>query len=121
MQSTAAMLARLVLDRQVEIEVFQQDRYERLVAAVSVNGENVNVRLVESGAAWAYRRYMRKADASLCEDENAARLAKRGIWALPMDDRIAPWEYRSRKNRDSIRDYDHETTVDCVAAIRRRY
>jgi endonuclease YncB( thermonuclease family) len=68
----------------------------------------------------AFRRYMRKQGAALCSDENEARVAKRGLWALANDDRITPWEYRSRKNRDSFIDYSHETTAECVAASGKR-
>jgi endonuclease YncB( thermonuclease family) len=36
---------------------------------------NVNLELVKRGHAWAYRRYIRKADSALCINEAAARLA----------------------------------------------
>jgi endonuclease YncB( thermonuclease family) len=114
-------LSQWALNKQVELEPFEQDRYDRLVAIVYDGDRNLNAEMVRAGHAWAFRRYMRKEDAMLCEDEAAARLAKRGVWALPKDDQIAPWEYRSRKNRDSFNDYTHETAAACVAAIGKRY
>ena len=57
----------------------------------------------------------------MCDAEAAARTAKRGVWALPKQDAIAPWECRSRKNRETLTDYSRETVAACVAAIGKRY
>lgn len=104
----------------MQLEPFEQDRYERLVAVVYLADRNINAEMVRAGHAWAFRRYMRNEDVSLCADESAARIAKRGLWALAGEP-IAPWEYRSRKNRDTLTDYRRETIAGCVAAIGRRY
>lgn len=114
-------LSQWVLNKQVQLEPFEQDRYDRLVAIVYDGDRNLNAEMVRAGHAWAFRRYMRKEDAMLCEDEAVARLAKRGVWALPKDGQIAPWEYRSRKNRATFTDYADETAAKCVAAIGKRY
>jgi micrococcal nuclease len=118
-ESTDALSA-LIANRQVQIEPFEQDRYERLVGIVFRGDLNVNAELVKRGHAWAFRKYMRKADAALCEDEAAARTAKRGLWALKADQRIAPWEWRRRKSQRDFTDYSRETLAQCVAAIGRR-
>jgi endonuclease YncB( thermonuclease family) len=118
-EATAA-LSKWVLGRQVEVEPFQQDRYDRMIGIVRVGPTNVNAAMVGSGDAWAYRRYMKKADAALCSMEIEARLAKRGLWALARNERIAPWEYRARKKRESFTDYGRETLAICIAAIGKR-
>jgi micrococcal nuclease len=119
-KEASAMLSKWVFGKVVQLEPFEQDRYERLVAVVYVADVNINAVMIRDGHAWAFRRYMRKEDASLCADESTARIAKRGLWALAVDAPIAPWEYRSRKNRDTFTDHRRETTAGCVAAIGRR-
>ena len=76
-KEAAAVLSSLVLNKQVEIEPVSQDRYERMVAIVHIGNDTVNAALVRTGNAWAYRRYMRKSDAYLCELEADSRKAKR--------------------------------------------
>jgi endonuclease YncB( thermonuclease family) len=95
-EATAA-LSRLVMGKRVELEPFQQDRYDRLIANVLLNGLIVNAELVKQGHAWAYRRYLRRENASLCTLEASARTLRRGLWALPAQERAAPWEWRTRK------------------------
>lgn len=117
-EATAA-LSKWVLGKEVEIEPFEQDRYDRLVGIIYVDARNVNSELVQGGHAWAYRRYMKKADAALCSNEATARTARKGLWSLPKAERIAPWEYRQRQKRAAFTDYIGETAARCVAAIGR--
>jgi endonuclease YncB( thermonuclease family) len=120
-KEATAMLSEWILNKEVQLEPFEQDRYDRMIAIVYAGDRNVNAEMVRAGHAWAFRRYMRKKDSPLCEAEAAARTAKRGVWALPKEDAIAPWEYRSRKNRATFTDYSRETAAACVAAIGKRY
>jgi endonuclease YncB( thermonuclease family) len=69
-EATTALSA-WVLNKDVQLEPFEHDRYDRLVAIVYEGDRNVNAEMVRAGHAWAFRRYMRKEDASLCEDEAA--------------------------------------------------
>ncbi len=57
-ESTAALTA-LVMGKEVDIEPFSQDRYERMIGIVFLGDLNVNLELVKRGHAWAYRQYMR--------------------------------------------------------------
>lgn len=115
-ESTAA-LTGLVMGKEVDIEPFSQDRYERMIGIVFLGDLNVNLELVKRGHAWAYRQYMRKMDSALCINEAAARTAKKGLWALPVDQRIPPWEWRRKKTRAAPTDYSQETAALCIAAI----
>jgi endonuclease YncB( thermonuclease family) len=122
-REAAAALARLVANRQVELDVVSQDRYERLVAQVNVGGVNVNEQLVRDGHAWAYRRYMKKATGPrFCALEAAARSAHRGLWSLPDGDWIYPSEWRrlQRGTTSEYDDYRQESVADCVRAIGKR-
>lgn len=85
-------LSELAFGKQVVLQVQDTDRYGRSVARVLVGGADVNAELVRQGAAWVYRQYNR--DRSLIALEKQARAAKRGLWALPESERMAPWEWR---------------------------
>jgi endonuclease YncB( thermonuclease family) len=54
-----ATLSSLIAGKQVQIEPFSQDRYERMIRIVFLGDLNVNLELVKRGHAWAYRRYGR--------------------------------------------------------------
>jgi endonuclease YncB( thermonuclease family) len=113
---STAWLAKLVLSKEVQLEPFEQDRYDRLVATVFLEDLNLDAELVRLGHAWAFRKYMRKEDAYLCDLENEARTAKRGLWSLPEEQIIAPWDWRHRKNQVP-HDYSNETAARCKDAI----
>jgi len=107
-------LSRLVFGRNVELEPVEQDRYDRLVARVWLGETDVNAELLELGAAWVYRRYAR--EESYCVREKAARDRGRGLWRLPAEQRVAPWEWRQRETRPGpFTDFSGQTLADCVA------
>lgn len=109
-------LTGLVQGKEVDIEPFSQDRYDRMIGIVYRGDLNVNLELVRRGHAWAYRRYMRKEDSELCIAEAAARTAKKGLWASK-EKPVAPWEWRRKKTRAAPTDNSRETAADCIAAI----
>lgn len=121
-KAATTALSTLIMDKEVQIEPFQQDRYDRLVGIVYLGELNVNAELVRNGHAWALRRYMRKSDAQLCSLESQARLNHRGLWASSKA--IAPWEYRrSKKSSKSTKTTSKtpQTEAKCVAAIGKPY
>lgn len=113
-------LARKLGEREVELDVVSQDRYERLVAVVGLDGENVNAWLVQQGYVWVYRQYA--TDKKYCAWEAEARSARRGLWALPAAQRHAPWEFRSaqRGREGGFTNYSNETVAQCIAAMHRK-
>ncbi|QHO72328.1 nuclease [Bradyrhizobium sp. CCBAU 051011] len=70
------------------------DRYGRMLATCSTDGEDVGKWLVEEGWALAFRRY----STLYVADEDVAREAQRGLWSSSF---IAPWDWRSR-SRNTI-------------------
>lgn len=74
-------LSALVFGREVRVEQQDRDRYGRVVGRVFVGPVDVNAALVRDGWAWVYRRYSR--DPALPPLEEAARAARRGLWAAP--------------------------------------
>ena len=111
-------LSKLVYGKQVNVEPVEQDRYDRLVARLWLDELDVNAEMVKQGAAWVYRRHA--GDPAYCAYEKAARDRKRGLWALPRDQRAAPWEWRQRKTLDGrFTDYGSESVAACVASLGR--
>ena len=115
-----AALTRKLGDREVELDVVSQDQYDRLVAVVGLDGENINAWLVRQGHTWAYRQYTK--DRNYCVWEAEARSAHRGLWALPAAQWYAPWEFRAmkRKRAGGFTDYSNETLAQCVAALHKK-
>ncbi len=85
-------LSELVFRRDVVVQQTDTDRYGRIVAKVSVEGRDVGRTMVASGAAWAFRRYL--IDQSLLDVEEGARRQRIGLWAMPDNETIAPWDWR---------------------------
>jgi endonuclease YncB( thermonuclease family) len=78
------------------IVLVDADRYGRLVGRIYVDTTDVSAQLVAEGAAWFNSEYAH--DESLYLLEGEARDAKRGLWALPLDERIEPWVFRKQKS-----------------------
>jgi endonuclease YncB( thermonuclease family) len=109
-------LSSLVYGQAVQVEPYEQDRYDRLVARLWLDELDVNAEMVKRGMAWTYRRYAD--DPAYCAYEKAARDLHRGLWSLPLEQRPAPWEWRQRKTRDGhYTDYSNEATSRCISAL----
>jgi endonuclease YncB( thermonuclease family) len=87
-----AALSALAFGKRARVEVVDIDRYERTVGEVFVNGIDVNREMVREGHAWAYTKYSHTTE--IIELEDAARAAKKGLWALPENQREPPWLWR---------------------------
>jgi endonuclease YncB( thermonuclease family) len=96
-------LVNLIGGRNVFVDVIEIDQYGRKIVRVYRQPDRLDVikALVRDGHVWVYRRKVR--DRSLIELEDAARAAKRGLWALPAEDRIPPWEYRYQQRQRNKR------------------
>lgn len=90
-------LSSLVASKQLVLMPFDTDRYGRTVAHVWNGNTHVNAEMVRRGAAWFYPKYARDETIYLIEQE--ARDAKRGLWLLPLKDRVEPWVWRERARR----------------------
>jgi len=94
-RQAAAELRGLAKGRQVTVVFEDVDRYGRVVGEVWVDSLSINRELVARGAAWFYPQFAR--DDTLFQIEEEARNARRGLWALPADERVEPWVWRERK------------------------
>jgi endonuclease YncB( thermonuclease family) len=50
-------LSVLVAGKEVVVEYAKYDRYRRILGKVHVNGEDVNLELIEVGQAWHFKKY----------------------------------------------------------------
>lgn len=85
-------LAELCAGQLAELKSTDVDRYGRTLARVYCDGVDANLKMVERGLAWAYRRYAK--DPNILAAEREARNDKRGLWAEKNP--TPPWEYRRR-------------------------
>ena len=111
-------LVERIDEREVTLEVTEQDHYNRLVAVVYVGNESLNGWMVRQGNAWAYREYL--SDDEYCDWEGRARSLALGLWGLSDPTQYAPWEWR-RMQRGELgvaTDYSNETVENCLAAAR---
>jgi endonuclease YncB( thermonuclease family) len=86
-EAQAALQSR-VLHREVSVKPAGRDDYHRLLAQVSLRGDDVGAWMVGQGYAWAHR-WHRKASGPYAALEAQARNARRGLWssAAPVDPR----------------------------------
>jgi endonuclease YncB( thermonuclease family) len=97
-------LAHLVFGKEVAVEWHKQDRYQRVLGKVLLDGQDVNLKQVKAGLAWHYKQYdkdLRLADKRLyAEAQKAASLKGIGLWSDPAP--VAPWDFRHNKLASSV-------------------
>lgn len=91
-QKSTEMLASLVDGKEVWVIQKGTDKYNRILAYIFPVGTDTGFRMIEKGAAWAYRYY--NPPKAYLSAENKAKSEKEGLWALPKKDRQAPWDWR---------------------------
>jgi endonuclease YncB( thermonuclease family) len=94
-QRSARALEADLQGKDIGIETDGRDRYGRTVAYLIVDGENVNLAMVEAGMAFVYPNCKRK---EFYAAETAARTAHAGVWAD--EDPQRPWDYRRAQRND---------------------
>jgi endonuclease YncB( thermonuclease family) len=94
--AAAAALRRLVQGATLRCTPRDTDEYGRSVSVCRNGSTDVNAEMVRSGLALAYRRYSN----AYVDEENAARAAKRGLWASEF---TPPWDYRRDSREEAPR------------------
>lgn len=90
-QARDALASRL-LHRRVAVKSRARDQYQRTLAQVTVNGEDIGAWMVGRGYAWSYR--YRRDSGPYAALEQGARNAKLGLWAQGRA--MRPAEFRKR-------------------------
>jgi micrococcal nuclease len=79
--ASLAALKTKVLHQTVQLQTGRYDDYGRMLARVRMQGIDVGEWMVQQGQAWSYR--YRNSPGPYAAQEQAARAAKRGVWAVP--------------------------------------
>ena len=85
-------LSALIFGENVRVVVQTEDRYGRTVGRPFVGNLDVCAEMIQIGAAWVYRDYLK--DRGLLRLESEAKAEKRGVWGLSEAQNMAPWEWR---------------------------
>ena len=89
----------LIQGKPIALKPQVKDRYGRTVAEIYVGTKNINLEMVQVGAAYAYRQYLKQCDRdSYLNAEDASRKKGLGIWG-PYKPSQVPWEYRRSRRR----------------------
>ena len=92
-------LKGLIQGKSISLKPQVKDRYGRTVAEIYVGNRNINLQMVEVGAAYAYRQYLKQCDRdSYINAEDAASKKGLGVWG-PYKPAQVPWEYRRSRRR----------------------
>lgn len=100
------LLSDLIYGKGVLIAITDWDRDGRAVARIFVLSDDgkalldVSQQMILQGAAWYFEKFSK--DRALRAAEASARRAGLGVWTIPDEHRIPPWEWRklSKAERD---------------------
>lgn len=86
-------LKRLVLGQTVDAQLTGRRTHNREVCIIKKNGQDVNLEMIRSGHAWAYRQFLKRPHASeYIAAEEEARNRRLGLWQ--QSNPTPPWEFR---------------------------
>jgi len=92
-------LQNLALDKNIEARCHKTDRYDRHVCVLMLDGNDLNLAMLEAGMAWHYKRYADEQTAAARRAysiaEQRARDSRIGLWGE--NKAVAPWDYRRRQ------------------------
>ncbi len=94
-------LSERLSEAELVVEPYTRDRYDRVVAKLTVDGRDLGLEQIEAGLAWHYKQYAeeqsRKDRQLYAAAEDRARTGRLGLWA----DRepVPPWEFRQSLRR----------------------
>lgn len=89
-QVSKQTLASMIFGKNVKVTYEKLDRNKRILGNVFIDNVNVNLKMVEKGMAWHFKKY--SSDQKFANAEIIARKKRIGLWS--MSNPIAPWEYR---------------------------
>lgn len=95
-------LAKLTLNRNVEIIWNEKDQYGRLIGKITLDQKDVCLEMISAGLAWHFTKYEQsqsEEDRQLYKaTEKRVREQRKGLWADPTPQ--PPWEYRQQQRRE---------------------
>ena len=95
-RSKRYLQSMLPIDTAVTLRQVDIDRYDRVVAEVFKESNNINLSLVKAGHAVAYRQYLSNCDReAYLEAEATAQQNRSAFWSQAYP--IMPWEFRRQQ------------------------
>ena len=92
-------LKGLIQGKSISLKPQVKDRYGRTVAEIYVGNRNINLQMVQLGAAYTYRQYLKQCDRdSYLRAEATATKKGLGVWG-PYKPAQVPWEFRRSRRR----------------------
>ena len=92
-------LKGLIQGQSISLKSQVKDRYGRTVAEIYVGNRNINLQMVQVGAAYVYRQYLKQCDRNAyLRTEDTANKKGLGVWG-PYKPAQVPWEYRRSRRR----------------------
>lgn len=94
-QRSKKYLAKLILNRMVDVKGYGLGPYNRVLGVISMHGENINLFMIRAGLAEVYRGRPPRGFGlePFWKAEREARKAKKGMWVLG-DKYVSPKEWR---------------------------
>lgn len=83
-------LKAIVLNKEVVLNVKDEDKYGRILAIVYLNDKDINQVMVKNGFAWAYDHY----SDLYVNEQNYAKENKKGLWVD--ENPIEPYKWRKQ-------------------------
>lgn len=93
-QNAKQALSDAVFGHRVRVVPVTTDRYGRMVATVYKGKHNINRYLVGSGNCHVYGRYAK--DQQLFKLHDYAKSKNLGLWSMPENEIIEPWNFRRK-------------------------
>lgn len=92
-------ISKLILGKTVIVDSLKLDRYNRVLASVTINGKALDSLMVSNGWAWFYAEYSNKVELETLQ--NIAITKHLGLWKCGQDKVCPPTVYRklNAKNR----------------------
>jgi endonuclease YncB( thermonuclease family) len=87
-------LADYIFTKNIKVEYTKLDRNHRIIGTIWINNENVNLKMVENGFAWHFKKY--STSKLFAKAEIRAKSMKKGLWV--QNNVIAPWDFRHKKH-----------------------
>lgn len=85
------ILSEKIFDKSIRLEILSKDRYGRTIGNVFLGERNINLEMVEDGAAWQYVQFSKSTIFKTAQ--NNAMNKKIGLWE---EKAVAPWEFRKK-------------------------